>query len=412
MDDRANASEYQLRFVQSPRKLGLIFVAIVGSIVLQFVPSQQLQSKTSRIMRDFSAFYAAGTIVREGEGDRLYDPSVQYQIERKLTMRPDQEGFLSYPHAPFEALFFALFSVFSYSVATWIWWVCNVGFGFATLLMLRPHLSALQANFGLVFLALGLFFPMLIAEAQGQDSVLSLFLFTLAFESLNRNRYMLAGVFLGLITYKPQLVLPAILILLFTAKKRSSILAGFVITCLGLVLLAAAAIGWRSTLAYPEYLARFKPMDPLEMPNIFGVVNAIFRSHPNSNYILFVTSFLSIAILVVTCWLLNFRQSNVKSAYTVLITATLLIAYHTYVHDMTVLLLPLLFVWNWLAETGLNSKNRKLLATCLVLLSALPMFYWSPQIYAYALMAFLAALWWEVYRDGFTDGGVERCVRI
>lgn len=58
-------------------------------------------------MRDFSAFYAAGTIVREGQGNRLYDPAVELRIERERTMRPDQIGFLPYPHAPFEALLFA-----------------------------------------------------------------------------------------------------------------------------------------------------------------------------------------------------------------------------------------------------------------------------------------------------------------
>lgn len=99
------------------RKRGMIVLAIIGSIVLQFIPAWQLQSKDSRIMRDFAAFYAAGTIVREGDGSRLYDEALQRQVERERTMRSDQTGFLPYPHAPYEALLFAGLSLFSYPTA-------------------------------------------------------------------------------------------------------------------------------------------------------------------------------------------------------------------------------------------------------------------------------------------------------
>ncbi|WP_263366827.1 glycosyltransferase family 87 protein [Edaphobacter bradus] len=376
-------------------KRGLVLVAIIGSIVLQFIPTWQLQSRNSRIMRDFADLYAGGVIVREGNGSRLYDPALQLQVERERTMRPDQIGFLPYVHAPYEALLFAALSLFSYATANWIWWVCNVVLFFSTMLLLRPFLPRLEVHFELVLLALGAFVPLQMAEAQGQDSVLSQFLCTAAFVCLVRGREFFAGAVLGLALYKPHLALPAILILVLASKERVRVFAGFSVACLSLVLLSIAVVGWKTALAYPRVLANVKAVDPTAMASVYGLLHAVSGALLSDGSVVLVVGALTAGVAASTAWILYRSQPITKLTYALLMTAVLLIAYHTHLHDLILLVLPLLVAVNWLIEVGLHNRTQRLIAACVAVLYALPMIYWYPPLYTCAILVFFAAFLWE-----------------
>ena len=64
-----------------------------------------------RILRgypDFTVFYTAGTIVREGMRHQLYDPHIQYQVQQVFTggLIESRRGPLPYIHPPLEAVVF------------------------------------------------------------------------------------------------------------------------------------------------------------------------------------------------------------------------------------------------------------------------------------------------------------------
>lgn len=246
-----------------------------------------------------------------------------------------------------------------------------------------------------MFLVLGAFVPLTMAEAQGQDSVLSLFLFTVSFVCLVRDKALLAGAVLGLILYKPQLALPAILILAIASKKRARILLGFGIACLGLALLSFAIVGWKTAVAYPQLLAGFKPVNSADLHSVYGVMRGIFGGSHGDRYAVLAAGVFSVAVAASTAWLLYVRQAATMLTYGLLVTATLLMAYHVYLHDMTLLLIPLLAIANWLNGSGVRDRERYLLAACVVILYTLPMMYWNPRLYVCALLLFFAAFLWE-----------------
>src|SRR5207248_11610317 len=144
---------------------------------------------------DFTVFFVAGKCVRLGLGRQLYDPATQFAMQRQLVpgladrrnpLPPDN-------HPPFEALLFALLSPFSYFTAYCLWAGFSVALLIAFWLLLRSRLSGLRAfSATLPVLAPFAFFPVCMALLQGQNSILVLLAYTLAFLAFVRGRCFLA----------------------------------------------------------------------------------------------------------------------------------------------------------------------------------------------------------------------------
>ncbi len=355
----------------------LIGLAVIGSLLLQFSMAWMFRRQIATGVTDFSAFYTGAKIVASGNGSNLYDLATQERVEGAFTVRTHSAGFLPYPHAPLETLLFVPLAAFPYSTATWIWWGCNLPLGYLVLFLLRPHLPLLNNDPELAILGLGCFFPLLFAECQGQDSVLTLLLLTVCFVNLARGRAWIAGSALALTTYKPQFAIVMIAILAVTSERRWRILAGFFQTCFGLAALSIGLLGWHACAAYPAFVGSFASgFDDAKwrtdlMPNLRGLMYAMFGSHlSHSVFVLTVVVMSAVFILaaVWASWGKTMAAQGMHLQFALAVTLTEIIAYHGFLHDMTILLLPLYLVWNSLAETGLNTWKRRFLATCVLLL--------------------------------------------
>src|ERR1700759_2901302 len=100
-------------------------------------------------------------------------------------------------------------------------------------------------------------------------------MFVVAFVFLRRGRDFWAGAILGLALYKPQLVLPAVLILVVASKRRGLIAAGVGVSCICLVLVSLATVGWKAALGYPRFLTRFKAVEPNDIHSVYSLVHAL-----------------------------------------------------------------------------------------------------------------------------------------
>lgn len=390
-------------------KRNLILISIVGGILLQLVVAWQLRSQIAAGMPDFSNFYAAGKIVDMGAGSKLYDFAMQARVEGTYTIRADSVSFLRFYHAPFEVLFYAPLALFSYQTAFWIWWACNAILWASTLLLLRPHLPFLHSQYDLVIIVCSFFFPLLNGECQGQDSILTLFLWTLCFVALQRGRPWLAGMAIAFSAYKPQFALPLLLMLLLYSSHRRRLLGGFAISIAGLVTASLCLLGPQPFLDYPRALtyARSSTTDlhvrPEIMANLRGLVLSLSGGHLPAYAATVAIAVLSIGVLFVASWS-GTRESGIESSagfrlsFSLMVTASILISYYAYMHDTTPLLLPMLLVCNWLAQTRLKSWNQKLLAACVLLLVAFPALNLPSQaIYAGVVLAFFVLVSTEAW---------------
>jgi hypothetical protein len=389
----------------------LIYFAVIGSLVFQFSVAWMLREQIATGFTDFAAFYTGGKIVATGNSGNLYDLATQERVESAYTVRGRSTSFLPYNHAPFETVLLAPLAAFPFPTAAWIWWGCNLLLGYLVLFLLRPYLPGLNIRLDLAILGLGCFLPLVAAECQGQDSVPSLLLFTVCFLNLARGRAWMAGCALALTTYKPQLALVMIVLLAITSERRWRILAGFFETCIGLALLSIGLVGWKACAAYPGFVGRFaagfddaKARTDL-MPNLRGLMYATFGSRLSHSVFVLTVGVVSAVFVLAAIWASRGKVGTARGLhlqFALAVTVTEIVAYHGFLHDMTVLLLPLFLVWNSLAETGLHTWNRWLLAACVLLFFCSPFLPISSglQFDAGAAIVFFGLLCWEVRSAG------------
>jgi hypothetical protein len=94
---------------------------------------------------DFTAFYTAGKILREGRGAELYRAATQNAVQWEFATDTDiRQGPLPYICPPFEALVFVPLTFLPYPEAFVLWNLLNLGLLFVIALLLRQSLDPLR----------------------------------------------------------------------------------------------------------------------------------------------------------------------------------------------------------------------------------------------------------------------------
>ena len=294
---------------------------------------------------DFVSYYSAGRMLRSGQGDKLFDEAAQFDTQQQFSafVRARQQPF-PYIHPPFEALLFVPLSYLSYLPAYEVWIATNLILLAVILYRLRHDLPFWQQLPRSLCMVLPLaFFPCISLFAQGQDDILFLGLLVLCFLALRRQAPLTAGFWLGLASFRPQFALP--LLAIVVAGGAWYVASGFVVTCIGLVLLSAGIFGWREVGGYPRHLfyseQSSNPHGVLlrAMPNLHGLISGLL---PNgiANATLVVSS---VAVLTLAIWAWRkSRRSDLELAFALAIVTTLLVSYHAFPHDLTLLIFALL----------------------------------------------------------------------
>jgi hypothetical protein len=390
------------------------------AIVLLYYGSIFLQQSRSLFTGepDFSAFYAAGRIVLSGNGHQIYNYNQQREAQQTFITRLSiRKGPLLFNHAPFELLLFVPLALFSYPRATTLWYGLNVAALLAVPFLLRRRLPFLKTSIFYALLAVAFFFPAGIALLQGQDSVLLLLLFTLGYLALADGHEVAAGCAFAMATFKPQLVLPILLIMGIT--RRWKLLLGF---CgAGVALLAASVplVGWRSVLEFPRFLLRFSHLPPgvagaypETMPNIRGLMISLFHASLSPIAIgVVVCAISALVLLLVGVACVRRQGSSLELSFSLIVVASLLIGYHVNGHDLTLLLLPIFLIADYVASHELTVV-RALLGISAGLLWFLPSLELPPAITAVVALLLLAALLTESYMaDGRAQQSPLRAAR-
>lgn len=327
---------------------------------------------------DFTIFYTAGKCILRGQGRQLYDLETQFAIQREFASEvKHRENPLPYNHPPFEALLFVPLARLPYVAAYLVWAVFNIALILGFWILLRPRLPSLQVFLpALPLLAMFAFFPVTIALLQGQDSILLLFLYGLVFCALARGRTFVAGVCLGLALFKFQLVLPFVLVLLIRRQWRTVV--GFVTTAFGLLLVSSIVVGWSGVMAYPEFVLRLNRSGaqagiyPRDMPNLRGLVAGLLHFEGLPTVLIIATS-IALLALAAHCWRVQpGRQFSL--GFSLCLTVTSMASYHLLVHDLSLLILPILLVGEQLASGEIVGSARHLLIASLAALFLTPLY--------------------------------------
>ena len=337
-------------------------------------------------MPDFSIFYTAGQILHAGRGYELYDDTVQETVQRSFAPIGLQKrgAFIPFNHPPFEALLFVPSARLPYLGAYFLWLAINLGLTFTMLVFLRRNLVVLgRAPFYLWILAAFGYFPLFLALLEGQDSILVLFCYTMAFVGFRRGTELREGAWVGLGLCKFHLVLPFVFPLLLLRRKK--FLAGFLLVAVILALLGLAAVGWRGSLHYPAYVLAGEKNQSYAWKvavgpaaNLRGIVESLCpAAEPRirSGLILLVCSMLlaSLTYAVHRAFLVSAVYPEL--GFSLSLIAAVLLSYHTYGYDLSILFLGALIVLDVLLSSQMfRGWSKRALYGCIGVLFCSPVY--------------------------------------
>jgi hypothetical protein len=364
---------------------------------------------------DFTIFYTAGKIVHQGQGNRLYDNELQETIQRSFSsVRGANGSSLPYNHPPFEALVFAPFARVSYLTAYFCWLGINILLVLGIPLVLRPHLAVLgKEPIFLWLLASFAFYPNFIALMQGQDSIFVLFCYCMAFAALRSQAEFRAGGWLALALCKFHLVLS--FVLPFLLLKRKCLVAGFLAVAILLGLVGLVAAGWRGWQAYPGYVLSSENNNNYlwnralgNTANLRGLIwSVLSANHPwLRGGMLTLLSGLIFAAMV-SAWRSSLTAADSQMAFCMGLIATVLLSYHLYVHDLSLIFLAGILALER-AGSILTKRvwTRRFTYGCLILLSCNSIYllfvlrYKHLEFFAIILLVLFVLLWIEFPQSG------------
>lgn len=296
---------------------------------------------------DYRAFYSAGYIART-HPSQLYNLAKQEQVQQTLI---SEQGFLPFYHPSYEALLYVPFSFLSYRAAYLFYIIFNLALLLAAFLVARPALSSvvpgLQSQPGIMLL---IFLPLLISVVHGQDSILFLLLCCLTWKSIESGNDATAGFFLALALFKFQIAVPIAALIGIRRGWRFS--ANFVCASAGVVLACIAIVGISGAESYVRLLSgAISAIDkgaiaqhgmnvmPSAMTNLAGLLYGFGARLLRSSMVF--------NILVNTCALGLFiwcastvRRVAEEVAFSLAILCGVLVSYHLFIYDLTLVLLP------------------------------------------------------------------------
>jgi hypothetical protein len=311
-------------------------------LILQLLTCATLVQDTRAGVTDFRTYYTAGYMLRAGIP--LYDYPAEVVAQSALVSpNPNALPFVSLPYA---ALLFVPFTFGGYLAGYLLFSALSLCCCFLALYILRPYTASLNAKWKplttLLFLS---FMPLGVVLSFGQLSILMLLLYCASFAALQTDRPFVAGIFLSLALIKFQIGLPVALLFLLWRQWR--FIAGFLCGASMLTLISLLITGPTAFAAYLRSLismARASStavtdprygMFPQQTPNLYGLFHTI--SH-GATWGLALTILFSLLVIL---W-----AATQKPSLPLALLAGLLVSYHLYLYELTLLLLPMSLVFN------------------------------------------------------------------
>lgn len=360
---------------------------------------------------DFRQLYTSGYMVRTGHRYSLYDYAAQIGFQNSL-VSPEQIA-LPFNHLAYESLLFVPFSFLPYRAAFASFLAGNLLLLGLSLRLLRCRLDRVARIYRWLPAALFVsFIPVAAALMQGQDSIILLTLLAGAIYLLDQKRDLAAGILTGLGMFKFTIVVPIGVLFLLWRRWRFSL--GFACSVAATVCASLWLTGRSQCLLYVRSLISMGVsstiidqikygINPIQMANLRGLVAGVAGPLLPHFWIQFITISISLAALL---WA-AVRGRAVKcgtDALGLAITVATAVSYHLYIHDMSVLLIPVILMLDRFidAESTGDSSGRSATRGSVVMFAA-PAFMSVAPLHFYLVSVPLLAFLYLQVRSGGKD---------
>jgi arabinofuranan 3-O-arabinosyltransferase len=311
------------------------------------------------IPTDFVNVWAAGRLVLDGHPAQAYDWDIQKQVELAL-LGQDFIGYFAWHYPPPFLFVASLLAQFPYSVA-FIGWV-SVSF--------LPYLAMMRAIVGRPFgLMLAAAFPIVFNNTLvGQNGFLTAALIGGALYLLPL-RPVLAGVCLGLLSYKPQYGLLFPIVLIATSQWTVFLSAG--LTAAAMALASWLAFGAESWQAFFHWMPMFSQAFLTEGKATWWKLQSIFslvRYLGGTEHLAWMFQWVLTASVAVVLTLMWRSRVSYPLKAAALAAGTLLTTPYLFMYDMMVLAVPVAFLVRIGLRTGFRSYELPALGCALALI--------------------------------------------
>ncbi|MGH9387175.1 MAG: glycosyltransferase family 87 protein [Vicinamibacterales bacterium] len=304
---------------------------------------------------DFVHFYMIGEIGVDRASKDLYEGEAHWVRTDRLV--PEYEVRYMPIHPPQVAMFFAPLAKPPYLVALTIWLIGSTGVYVLCCALVWSSLPNLRQYRGIVAMsaaALPAFYSLI---AAGQTSAFALLWFTLGYLFLRSERPWLAGACLGMLVYKPTLVLVFPFVFVFNRQWR--VLFGASVAALAQFAIAGAYFGWPTLVEWVRALfTGISAIDQLEsQPWQMHSLRALFANSvpwPSVAAALQITTSLWAVTFAVRTWK---SSESLAVRYAVFLLATVLVSPHVYTYELVVLVPAYLQVVSMAVERRADSRQ-------------------------------------------------------
>jgi hypothetical protein len=288
--------------------------------------------------QDFLNIYTGASLALDGKFATMHD--VDAQLERERRYFPATDTLRPFVRPSFYALALAPLALIPFATAFWVWIAAQ------STLLLACWTWGFR-RFGenaLVFAAFSL--PGPLGIASGQDCVILLALFIVAFELADRGKPFASGAVLALMLIKFHLILlwPVALLL----QRRWKMLGGFCAVAAGEALVSLALGGVQGATTYIALL-RNKNLDRLSPSKELMIC---FQGLTENLGIQSTAGAAAIIAAILLIFAFAVYKAPLWKMFAVTAAASLLVAPHVYGYDATLLLLPFLLTIFYAQLTG------------------------------------------------------------
>ena len=304
---------------------------------------------------DFIQFYAMGSVVASDPRAPLYDVARLHARQTALVPESDPELYLPvYP--PQAWLLFAPFTALPYGVAAGVWTLMVMA-GYAAIVRATWDASRDALPDGrLVAYAAAAFPPFWNLVINGQNTIVPMVAFFLAWRALEKDRRFLAGLTLGILFVKPQFGLALAVVVL--AGGEWAMLAGLAAAAAVQLGIVAATTGLSSLVEYAQFMREVTAAEHLIEPDPFELhsIRSLVRLAPDG---LETALWLAASAVVLERTVRVWRSAApVATRMAVLVIATVLVSPHLFLYDAAILALPLLWLGAWVEREAATVRDR------------------------------------------------------
>ena len=370
----------------------LIAMFLLGMTGCNLVLVSRVLTPLRNGLQDFTIYYMAAGLVREGRAAALYDTDVQYKSQLAFARVDRPEAIEPFNHPAFEAILFIPLTFLSYWPAYLVWTLLSLIMLTICALLLQ-HLPEIR-DLPLLLLALGslAFFPVVMGILMGQDTVLFLLMFVLALTCLYRGADVASGAWLAAALFRPHLVLPLVLLI---AARRWRVLLGFVPVALVLVGISVAILGWGGPRAYIQFVLQAERphngIGPHDLSTLWGL-SSVLLGVKHSLLAGMLTAVSSFAVFGLALRRIRNGCDSIGYSFCLASVASLLVSFHAFSYDSTLLLPLVLFMLASAANAGSPQCDAEGLLALFVLFLTPMYVYLVMKIRLFSLFS-LVLLW-------------------